>query len=426
MALPRVEPLGALATHGYRVVYENTEIVDVPEDPANYVRFLQGSDVLGGVPIVEEEAMGWVSRADWERYAMGRIEPGEILIEVKGKAEKVAIVPDDFPYPETLVSGTLFKLSVDQSKVNPYYVVAYLLSKFGRGLRNRYLTNTLIGYVSKEDLYSLPVPVLDRVSQERAAGIVRSALEAHATAVRRLQEVEALVTEALGAASVPSPSLTYEASFQEVTEAGRLDAQFFQPSKRQILSRLGAHASSTVGQHFVAVRDLIDPARPSTDQMVRNYDLSDAFLPFLDDMKPPVPIHEVGSSKKRLADGDLVVSRLRSYLKQIAIVANGSDIPALGSTEFIVLRPLGSEISPQCLMAFLRSPQVQTVLEWSQDGSNHPRFDDSVLTSIPLPSQLFDLDSVIQELVDDIIRLRRLAHDEVARATDYVEHACGG
>ena len=57
----------------------------------------------------------------------------------------------------------------------------------------------------------------------------------------------------------------------------------------------------------------------------------------------------------------------------------------MGSTEFIVLRPTKTSIGPEALLVFLRSPYVQTILKWSQDGSNHPRFDEKALLAIPIP-----------------------------------------
>jgi hypothetical protein len=79
-------------------------------------------------PMISTETIRWVSRSDWERYPQGRVQRGEILIEVKELATKVAIVPDDFPR-ETLVTGTLFKLTPDEQRVEPYYLLCYLLSK---------------------------------------------------------------------------------------------------------------------------------------------------------------------------------------------------------------------------------------------------------------------------------------------------------
>ena len=111
--------IGSLVREGYRVVYENTKILDEDFDPKYHVKFLQAANISSGFPVIEQSSMGWVSRDDWNRYIQGRLKPEEILIEVKGKAEKVAIVPDNV-MTEVLVTGTLYKMLIDENKINRY------------------------------------------------------------------------------------------------------------------------------------------------------------------------------------------------------------------------------------------------------------------------------------------------------------------
>ena len=112
--------IGSLVKEGYRVVYENTKILDEDFDPAYHVKFLQAANVLSGFPAIDESSMGWVARNDWNRYIQGRMKPGEILIEVKGQAEKVAMVPDEF-LSEVLVTGTLYKMLIDEKKAGLFH-----------------------------------------------------------------------------------------------------------------------------------------------------------------------------------------------------------------------------------------------------------------------------------------------------------------
>ncbi|MBK9617408.1 MAG: hypothetical protein IPO35_18630 [Uliginosibacterium sp.] len=59
---------------------------------------------------------------------------------------------------------------------------------------------------------------------------------------------------------------------------------------------------------------------------------------------------------------------------------------SVASTEFIVLRPKkGGLLSVEALLIYLRSRLPQIVFKWSQDGSNHPRFDERELLNLPLP-----------------------------------------
>lgn len=103
----------------------------------------------------------------------------------------------------------------------------------------------------------------------------------------------------------------------------------------------------------------------------------------------PVERAEIASTKKLIQEGDLVVSRLRSYLREIAIVEPSDLHPMVASTEYIVLRPReGTSFPVEALLIYLRSKLPQLVLKWSQDGSNHPRFDEKELLRMPVPRML--------------------------------------
>jgi hypothetical protein len=123
-------------------------------------------------------------------------------------------------------------------------------------------------------------------------------------------------------------------------------------------------------EHFRPIKKLWQPTQQLASAIVRNYDLTDALTPFLDDTTPTTTAGEVKSTKKWLEPGDLVISRLRSYLKEIAVVLPSDGAPLVGSTEFIVMRSRKTGLSAEALLAFLRSAPVQTVLKWCQDGSN--------------------------------------------------------
>lgn len=153
--VPNLRQLGSLVKDGYRVVYENTKIIDKDEAiKKNSPIFLQATDLE--TPFINTNNLFHIDNEQWSRYPKGRITKGEILIEVKGKIDKVAIVPDDFP-EKTLVSGSLFKLTVNNS-ISKNVLLTYLISKFGVAFKDRYKTNLLISYVSKPDLYRIPIP----------------------------------------------------------------------------------------------------------------------------------------------------------------------------------------------------------------------------------------------------------------------------
>ncbi|MBX3191286.1 MAG: hypothetical protein KF819_30090 [Labilithrix sp.] len=94
------------------------------------------------------------------------------------------------------------------------------------------------------------------------------------------------------------------------------------------------------------------------------------------------------SAKKRALPGDLVVSRLRPYLRQIALVHPGALALAPGrplalSTEFYVLAPRDGDVA--YLLPFLLGDDAQAALRDAQEGGHHPRVPRASLFALRVP-----------------------------------------
>jgi hypothetical protein len=99
------------------------------------------------------------------------------------------------------------------------------------------------------------------------------------------------------------------------------------------------------------------------------------------------------SAKKRAVAGDLVVSRLRPYLRQIALVhpsalAVAGDRPLALSTEFYVLAPRTPGADLAFLVPFLLSKDAQSALASAQEGGHHPRVPWTSLFALRVPRSL--------------------------------------
>jgi hypothetical protein len=99
------------------------------------------------------------------------------------------------------------------------------------------------------------------------------------------------------------------------------------------------------------------------------------------------------SAKKRALAGDLVVSRLRPYLRQIGLVhpralAAARGRPLALSTEFYVLAPREAGQDLAFLVPFLLSSEAQRVLAAAQEGGHHPRVPRSSLFALLVPRVL--------------------------------------
>jgi hypothetical protein len=252
--------------------------------------------------------------------------------------------------------------------------------------------------------------------------IFASCFAAQALAKGLQLDAEQIIQRILGLEQWQPPEpLTYTRPARDAFAAGRLDAEYFYPAKQAALDKLATLPGCTVGELFSSVRDLWQPELAPKDQMVRNFDLTDALRPFLDSSTPPVAPALIASMKKRIQPGDLVISRLRSYLREIAVVLDNGAIPMVASTEFIVLRPKCDSMRVEALLVYLRSMLPQLVFKWSQDGSNHPRFDERELLNLRVPDIVVAQQDCIAEMLESSIRERRRATellDAIKRAVE--------
>lgn len=121
-------------------------------------------------------------------------------------------------------------------------------------------------------------------------------------------------------------------------------------------------------------------------------------------LRIPSQQEKINSNKRVLHQGDVIISRLRPYLKQIAFVDEiDAENELFASTEFYVLRSRNSE-SIAFIVPYLLSDIAQSVFANSVEGSQHPRFKEDVLCNLIIPLAILEKRQVISEEVETAIR----------------------
>lgn len=184
-------------------------------------------------------------------------------------------------------------------------------------------------------------------------------------------------------------------------------AERYHPRKEE---KLEHNDSVPLGEIVADVRDTISPTskRFQSQDRFKVYDTSDAEEGFLRPKIEMCGIQDIGSAKKLFLPGDVLISRLRPYLRQVAFVpretVNGSgNVKLVCSTEFHVLRSRDTEQSAAFLVLFLLSSSVQDVLSLSQEGGHHPRFNLETLMRLPVPKRLIREQEQVSETIEKII-----------------------
>jgi type I restriction enzyme S subunit len=396
---------------------------DVVDD--NGVRYLSAKCVKDNEFLIDDTLH--ISREQNAANRRTQLREGDLLITTVGTIGNTAVVvPEILPGNIDRHLG-LVRIRPD-AEVDAFFVATLLNSRVGRFQSRREATGNVQLNLFIEKIKLLKIPLL-----RTAASIskkTQAAYDLRRVALAKIAEAEQLLVSGLNPRRLDTaPTLFYERNFSDLQAKHRFGAEYFMPCKERALSVLSSQTSRPLGEHFRSVRDLFNSTDADAGDQVRNFDLTDAIDPVLDDRVEPMSANEVGSTKKKLVFGDVVISRLRSYLREIAIVRAGADVPAVGSSEFIVLRRKAdslSKITPTTLLIFLRSLPVQTILRWSQDGSQHPRFTEEDLLAIPVPDKVEGLSPKVDALVDAALQARANASRLLQEAKAQVERQVFG
>lgn len=170
----------------------------------------------------------------------------------------------------------------------------------------------------------------------------------------------------------------------ELEGAKMLAPEFYHPVKILSKQYLEKSGKKRIKDHFYNVREIFDPKNKSLPQQAIVFDLSDVTSYFLYGGKKVTSSEEVGSAKKIFSQNDVLISRLRPYLKEVSFVGFNEKLK-LASTEFVVLRQKYNGYYPETLFAYLISKEVQNLLAWSVAGTEHPRFNEDYFLSLTLP-----------------------------------------
>ena len=164
-------------------------------------------------------------------------------------------------------------------------------------------------------------------------------------------------------------------------------------------------------------REMVDKNRANPEMKYVILDTGDAQEGFIRLPHLSSTADEIGSSKKRMEPGDVIISRLRPYLKQVALVDRGvcpdpSLCHILGSAEFFVLRSRdGNSIA--FLVPFLLSNRIQGVLSASQEGGHHPRFNQDTLERLIVPEAILSRRNEVSQKVESAANSARIATSSI-------------
>lgn len=202
-------------------------------------------------------------------------------------------------------------------------------------------------------------------------------------------------------------------STAELGEQFVLTPERYNPRRRMTLSSEG---SGVLLSEIITLENTIITAK-KTDSTWFQINTSDAMGGYLN---IPSTYEKLNSNKKLIQKGDVIISRLRPYLRQVAYVDVDMD-NLCSSTEFYVLRARNNE-SIAFLVPFLLSSAVQMVFQNAVEGSQHPRFKEEDLLNLVIPANLFAERNQLSYSIEQAIEKYRAYENELNSAIQHINN----
>jgi type I restriction enzyme S subunit len=369
--------LGDAMQEGYRVVYHGIDDVG-GLDASDTAAFLAPTDVdsIGGFTLNQSLR---VPKTYFTEYPKGIAQAGELLIEVKGNVQKLALVPSHIEVP-FLVSGSFFK-ALFLDRIDSGYVFAFLLGRFGKILKERLCSNSIIDYIARADLESIPFPDVDAKAQLYVGNKVRQA-ERLRECARRL---EAEVGRTHAQYTVPPSGIdfakrTRRLAARSLTE--RLDAHFYPSAVEQYFEQFHG-ATQSLGRLCLLVTN--GQTQPEAAEGLHQATVTNLGQSFVKGSLRTVQIPSKGAPT--LAPHDLLLCNAaheKSYIgRDITYSQVEGPIP---STEVMVMRVDRTQVPASFVRHHLKTQigylQIQSTI---RGITAHSYPSDVKLIEIPIP-----------------------------------------
>lgn len=383
-------------------------------------RYIRGQDVKPFV--LQDESPRYMAKDDYMRLKKYALSVNDILISVVGTLGNACIVQE-----EEIPAIFSCKSTVIKSKlVNPFYLLSYLNSKYGKALLLRKERGAIQKGLNIEDLRSLSVPLFSDAFYRCVEICIKKAFENIKLAKKSYtiaeNELEKVINVSTSNKEQKSTIKTLKKSFGTY---GRLDAEFYQPKYDELFDKLKNFYTKSLGgkNGIVSIKKSIEPGSSA---------YLDKGIPFV--RVSDINKFEVSEPKVYLSEENIAnLSELYPKKDTILFSKDGSvgiaykiekDEKIVTSGALLHLTVINtSEVLPDYLTLVLNSPIVQTQAERDTNGAIIQHWKPSDIEKVIIPIIDMEKQEKIAINIRKSFELRRKSNELLELVKQAVEIA---
>jgi len=385
----------------------------------NYVKksdyfFIRNQDVQDF--FLSDESKIFIEKTVYEKLTL-KIQENDLLLQRTGTIGQTAIaLKKDTP---ASANQNLAQVKLDKGKINPFFVLTYLNSSFGKRYFERLATGNVQPWLNLSQINNLDIPDFPQSFQLQIEKIVKSAHNKQTLSKQLYKEAEQLLLEELDLVDYkPKHKLTFETTRKEIAEAKRYDAEYFQPKYAEIIEKIEKYEGGfdVVENHFKQNKIL-----SKKNKEFYNYiEISDVNVSNGEIISNKIELKNIpANGKRKLFKDDLLISKVRPYRGAISFIDFEAE-NLLGSGAFTVLQEK-TEYKKEVLMIFLKTIFIKELLLRYNCGTSYPVIKDEDILSLKIPLIKPQIQTKIAEKIKESHKLRKESKELLEEAKRKVE-----
>ncbi len=383
--------------------YSLTSFIEWQESGVPYVNV---GDIHDGY--IDTSNIKHISEKVDEILKKSRVTNGQVLLTMAGTIGNAAVahnLPRHMNANQAIAKITPFVIS-------PYYLAAFLNSKYGLLQTQREIVSSVQANIFLGPIKKFKVPIFDSKSMTEIGSKYQDFLTALEHSQTLYSQAEEMLLEELGLIDFAADGELWNVVYlSEAKAAGRMDAEYFQPKYKKLLSFLSGKAKPLVEiARKVKRRTEIQPQRGYHYIEISNVNVGNGEV-----VSHPLVGKELPASAKiKIIGGELLVSTVRPTRGAVAIVPDGWKKDVMASGAFAVF----DVPSPtrEYLQVVLRSIVGKLQMERPATGTAYPTITDNDIEDILIPLLSEQTQQKIAELV-------RASHEARKKSKELLEGA---
>jgi type I restriction enzyme S subunit len=372
-------------------------------DISNGVRYLRGQDLCSGM-MLNDRNIVYIPENYFNSLKRSHIYKDDILVTIVGaNTGLIGLV-----YEETkklVASCKLGIIRAKKEKILSGYLYSFLISKYGqhqilRSIRCGGQTGLIL-----PDMRNLKISRHSVEFEKRLNELVVYGHSMITESKKIYVKAQDILLSELGLTNwKPKHQLSFVRNFSETEEAGRMDAEYYQPKYDEIENAIKGYSG---GYSFIKEEFRQNKKSFTNDkkQLYQYVEIGSVNITNGEITPDELAGEELPANAKiLLLKDDIVISKVRTYRGAITIIEEDGYI---GSGAFTVLQRKHGRINKETLLAFLHS---KPILNWTlkpNTGTSYPVITDENILNMPVPLIPNLIQEKIRQKVSESFTLRR-------------------